>query len=321
MGHEDFYKILGVDRNAGEKEIKTAYRKLARELHPDRNEGDKQAEERFKKVSAAYAVLGDEEKRKLYDKYGVDGLRDGFDPEAYQRYQQQAGPAGGGQPFGGGDFDFGGFSGFGSLEDIFESLFGGGGRKGRSVRWSTGGGFGSAGQERRGQKGPKVRSSVEVELMDAVLGRELELVIPIQNERKKLKVKLPRGVEDGKTIRLKGQGARSPFGGEPGDLLIEVNVKDDKEYERKGDDLIKKLPVTIGQAYKGASLQVETPWGKGKMTVPAGTQSGQKLRLKGQGVRKDGKRGDLYAEILVRLPGKRDEETEKAVEILEAKYE
>jgi DnaJ-class molecular chaperone len=318
MEHEDFYEILGVDRNADEKEIKKAYRKLARELHPDRNEGDKRAEERFKKVSAAYAVLSDEEKRKLYDEYGVDGLRDGFDPEAYQRYRQQAGQPGGGRPFGG---DFGGFSGFGSLEDIFESLFGGGAGRGRSVRWSTGEGFGSAGKARRGQKGPKVRSGVEVELMDAVLGRELELVVPIQQERRKLKVKLPRGVEDGQTIRLKGQGARGPFGGEPGDLLIEVKVKDDKQYERKGDDLTKKLPVTIGQAYEGATMQVETPWGKGKVTIPAGTQSGQKLRLRGQGVRKNGRRGDLYAEIMVKVPEKRDEETKKAVGILEEKYE
>ena len=169
MSNEDLYAVLGVSRSASKEEIKKAYRKLARELHPDRNQENKSAEERFKKVSAAYAVLGDEEKRKMYDQYGIDGLRDGFDPNMWKRYGGYADRGSGGRVetnFGGG-FDFGGFQGFGAMEDIFESLFGKRGGRGRRKAENTAWGGGIP------EKGAQVRSVLEIELMDAILGREL----------------------------------------------------------------------------------------------------------------------------------------------------
>ncbi len=314
MQGEDFYRILGVEKGASDQEIKKAYRMLARELHPDHNKDNKQAEERFKKVSAAYAVLSDKEKRKLYDQFGVDGLRDGFDPQKWQQYGGSgfggAWPPRRGQA-GGGDFDFGGFSGFGALEDIFENLFGANQSRSTSrVRnWSS------------GQKGAQVQSKLEVELLDAIKGRELEIIIPIDGERRKLKVKIPQGIEDGQTMRLKGQGARSAGNGPAGDLLLEIAVKEDKSYERKGMNLTTKVSVTVGQAYEGAAIPVETPWGNVKLSIPKGAQGGQKLRLKGKGAKKGDQSGDLYVFLNVRIPTKRDRETKEIVKSLEERYE
>lgn len=317
MGQEDFYHILGISSGASDADIKKAYRKLARELHPDRNKDNPMAEEKFKKVSAAYAVLGDKKKRTLYDKYGIDGLRDGFDPDMWNRY---------GNPFAGGDtghrtyrttgqegFDFGGFSGFGALEDIFEGLFGEE-VKGRSQRGPRARNWGF------GDQGAQIKSTLAVELLDAVIGRELQIVIPVGGEKKKLKVTIPKGLDDGQKIRLKGQGGNSSGGGPPGDLLLEIKIKEDKDYERTGFDLIKSEAITVGQAYKGAQIPVSTPWGKVKLSIPAGTQGGQKMRLKGKGVRKGNKKGDLYVQIVLRIPEKRDKETEKVIEKLESLY-
>lgn len=318
MANEDLYGVLGVSRGADEKEIKKAYRRLARELHPDHTKGDKAAEERFKKVSAAYAVLGDREKRKLYDQYGIDGLRDGFDPEMWRRYGGGFGgrPGTGARPQGV-EFDFGGFSGFGSLEDVFESLFGGSGfgRRG-AVR-----GRGASPFDIRAP-GAQVQSVIEVDLLDAVLGRELQIAVPIGPEQRKLKVKVPRGIEDGQSMRLKGQGAKSPEGGPAGDLLLEIRIRDHPRYRRTGMDLEVREVITVGQAYRGTSLPVETPWGKVKVTVPAGTQGGQRLRVKGHGVRKGrgGESGDLYVQLSIRIPTQQGPEVEEAIEKLEQMY-
>lgn len=321
MRGEDLYRILGVPRDAPEAEIKKAYRKLARELHPDRNKDNKPAEERFKKVSAAYAVLSDEKKRALYDKYGIDGLRDGFDPEAWQR----AASAGRGAwpPAGAHEqtFDFGGFSGFGSLEDIFESLFGGqaqaaGRRRGRARNQAwRGSPFGV-----EPQAGADVQAGLDVALEDAVLGRELEIVVPAGEERKKLKVTLPKGIEDGQTMRLKGQGGASPNGGPNGDLLLKVRVGRDGRMERDGLDLVVKESITVGQAFHGAVIPVRTPWGEVKVTVPQGAQGGQKLRIRGKGVHKGNESGDLYVGLAIRIPKSRDEATAQAIDALEKCY-
>ncbi len=316
MAEEDLYRMLDIARSATDGEIKKAYRKLARELHPDRNKNNKQAEERFKKVSAAYAVLGDKEKRKLYDQYGVDGLRDGFDPQQWQRYGGFQGswpPRGGGGGRSPNPADFGGFAGFGALEDIFENLFGGGGgmngRGASRVRnWGA------------REKGAQIRSVLKVELMDVVLGKELEIALPIEGERKRLKVKVPRGIEDGQTIRLKSQGGKSAGGRQNGDLLLEIQVKQDRVYERKGMNLVKHESITVGQAYAGAVLPVETPFGKVKLSIPEGTQGGQKLRLKDKGIVKGEKKGDLHVIINIKIPRKRDEETEEIVKNLETRY-
>jgi curved DNA-binding protein len=314
MESEDFYSILDVKRGATISEIKKAYRKLARKLHPDRNKDNKQAEERFKKVSAAYAVLGDKEKKNLYDKYGIDGLRDGFDPKMWEQF----GGMGTGRRTHGGHaqnpFDAGGFTGFGAMEDIFESLFGASGNV-RRQQGTRGRNWGVR------QKGPEIKSSLEVELMDVINGRELEIVIPVDGERKKLKVKVPRGIADGQTMRLKGQGGKSHSGGLPGDLMLEIAVKKDKTYERKGLDLVKAELITIGQAYRGAVVPIETPWGEVKMSVPAGTQGGQQLRLKGKGIKKGKEQGNLYVRMNIRVPTEQDEKADEAIEIIEALYD
>jgi curved DNA-binding protein len=314
MESEDFYSILGVNRGATNSEIKKAYRKLARKLHPDRNKDNKQAEERFKKVSAAYAVLGDKEKKKLYDKYGIDGLRDGFDPKMWEQF---GGMGAGRRGYGGRaqtPFDIGGFAGFGAMEDIFESLFGTSGNV-RRQQGARGRNWGVR------QKGPEIKSTLEVELMDIIKGRELEIVIPVDGERKKLKVKVPRGIADGQTMRLKGQGGKSNNGGLPGDLMLEIKIKKDKTYERRGLDLEKTEMITIGQAYRGAVVSIDTPWGQLKMSVPSGTQGGQQLRLKGKGIKKGKEQGDLYVRMNIKIPVEQDEKAEEAIEIIEALYD
>ena len=319
MGSEDLYKVLGVSRSADEKEIKKAYRKLARELHPDRNKDNPAAEERFKKVSAAYAVLSDKEKRTLYDQYGIDGLRDGFDPNMWKRYGAgQAGGPSGFDGFPGGGFDMGGFSGFGSLEDIFENLFGGAAGPGPGR-----GGAGRGGARRGGwaapRKGSDIKTVLEVELMDAVLGRELTITIPMGEKNRRLKVTVPQGIEDKKTIRLKGQGEQGPMGGPSGDLMLEIRIKKDKQYERKGFDIYTSKKITLGQAYKGERVPVQTPWGEVTVKVPEFTQGGSTLRLKGKGVRRGGREGDIYVRMDIKVPKEKDEETLKMIEELEKK--
>jgi DnaJ-class molecular chaperone len=310
---EDLYKILGVERTASEHEIKKVYRRLARELHPDKNKGNKEAEERFKKVSAAYAVLGNAEKRKLYDRYGIDGLRDGFDPAAWSRAQEFGRRSGGGRTRTGDASEFGGFAGFGGMEEIFEALFGGGGRgqrAGRRVRWAA----------ETPPAAVETRSHMEVDLLDAVIGRELQIVVPVDGERRSLKVSLPRGIESGKCIRLKGQGERGGRGSERGDLIIEIAVRESDVYTRKGMDLIKKEEITVGHAFFGGPLNVETPWGSGKVSIPPGTRGGNRIRIKGHGVRTAQGSGDLYVQINIVLPERRDAATEEAVRRLEALY-
>ena len=304
--NDDLYKELGLSRNASESDIKKAYRQLARKFHPDANKDDPQAEEKFKKISAAYAVLSDKKKKDLYDKYGINGLRDGFDENQWRQY-------GGGNQYGG-DVNFGGFSGFGGMESIFETLFGGGRSRGSRVSgsppWSTSG----------GQRGEDVKSSLEIDAMDAILGRELELLVPVNGEQKKLKVKIPRGIESGKSIRLKNQGKTGLFGGKTGDLILELIVRDNGPYRRQNDNLIKEQNITIGQAYLGDVITVETPWGEGKLKVPAYTQGGTKMRIKGHGIRKGDIKGDLLVQLNIILPTDTSKSTEELIKKLEKAY-
>ncbi len=301
---DDLYRELGLDRNAGEADIKKAYRRLAKQYHPDRNRNNPAAEEKFKKVSAAYAVLSDARKKELYDRYGIDGLRDGFDPDKWQRAA-----AGGDNPFGG--VDFGGFSGFGGMEDIFETLFGGspGRRRGQS-RTSF----------RHTPPGADIRTTLEIELLDAVVGRELDIAIPVDGERRQLKVKVPAGVESGQTIRLKEQGARSPVGGKSGDLLLNIRIREEGPLRRQGMDLVTEQTVTIGQAWHGDTIEVATPWGSGRLKIPAGTQGGARMRIRGHGVRRGSEKGDLIVQIQLRIPTRRSDETSALIDKLEKQY-
>lgn len=291
MPERDLYDILGVSRTAGADEIKRAYRKLAKKYHPDVNPGNKPAEEKFKEATAAFEVLSDEKRRKLYDEFGPDALRSGFDEkraEEVRRWRRQGAPPGG-QPFDFGDFatvDVGGAPfDFGT---IFGDLFGGGRARGA----------------RRGAAvpagGADVSAEVHVDLRDAVLGGEKDLRV----EGRTLRVKIPAGVTDGARIRLAGQGGPGRHGGPAGDLYLEVKVREHPHVRRDGKDLALDLPVTIPEAVSGAEVQLPTFDGPVRLRVPPGAQAGMKLRLRGRGLPdlKGGARGDLYAVIQVVLP-------------------
>lgn len=281
-GYKDYYKILGVDHNASEKEIKQAYRRLARKYHPDVNPGDKAAEEKFKEISEAYEVLSDKDKRMKYDQFG--------------QYWQQAGQPGAGQPppgwgenFGG--FDFGFDIGEGGFGNLFDLLFG----EGRG---------GAATRERRQRtwtatRGRDLEYEIEVTLEEAFSGATK--IINVNNRR--IEVKIPKGVKDGSRIRLAGQGEPSR-GTQRGDLYLVVKMRPHPKYERRDDDLYTDVSVPYTIAALGGEIQVQTLSGRINMKIPAGTSTGQTFRLAGQGMPKlqGTGRGNLYARIKVTVP-------------------
>ncbi len=293
MPERDLYEILGVSRTATQDELKRAYRKLAKKYHPDVNPGNKPAEEKFKEVTAAFEVLSDEKRRKLYDEFGPDALRSGFDEKRaaeYRRWRSHGAPAGG-MPFDFGDFatvnvgDYGSFD-FGS---IFGDLFGGGARGGPRARRA---GFPTPGAH--------AEAELAIDLRDAVLGAERDLRL----DGRTLRVKIPAGVTDGAQIRLGGQGASGTHGGPSGDLYLKVRLRPHPHVRREGKDLYLDLPVTVPEAALGAEVQLPTFEGPVRLRVPAGAQSGTQLRLRGKGMPdlKGGARGDLYAVVQVVLP-------------------
>jgi DnaJ-class molecular chaperone len=296
----DLYNVLGLQRGASDDEIRRAYRKLAKELHPDRNPGDQKAEDRFKEVSKAYDILGDKEKRRAYDRGEID-------EEGRERFQQgfggfgqggfgQGGFGGGrgfgdgfGQGFGGGRRGFryqtrtgpGGPTDFGGFEDILSSVFGG--------RGAGFGGFEGAGG------GGDTRYEVTLDFLDAARGGKQRLTLADGNT---VDVAIPPGIEDGRTLRLKGQGAAG------GDALLAVKVRPHPRFERKGRDVHVDVEVPLATAVAGGKVQVPTIDGDVALRVPAGTSSGRTLRLKGRGIAqpKGGGRGDQYARVLITLP-------------------
>jgi curved DNA-binding protein len=306
MAERDLYDVLGVSRGATPEEIKKAYRRLAKKYHPDVNPGNKQAEEKFKEVTAASDVLSDPKRRKLYDEFGPDALRTGFDEkkaDAYRQWQRQGATRGGPSPFDFGDFervnvgDFGTFD-FGS---IFGDLFGAG-RGRRAYVPST---------------GASVEAEVEVDLRDAVLGGERD----IRLEGRTLRVKIPPGVADGSQIRLAGQGVPGGHGGPPGDLFLKVKLREHPLVRREGKDLFIDLPVTVPEAVNGAEVILPTFEGPVRLRVPPGSQSGTRLRLRGKGLPdlRGGDRGDLHAVVQVVLP-EGSERLRQAVEPLGGLY-
>ncbi len=295
MAEADFYATLGVSNTASADEIKKAYRKLARELHPDRNPDNKAAEERFKRVSAAYDVLSDTEKRKLYDEFGELGLRDGFDPDMYRR-RRGAGRGG---------VDFG-------------EIFGGG---------AAPGGFGFnlddlLGAVTRGGKVADLEAEVAISFFESLHGCERELAFQVgaDGPNRTLKVRIPAGVKDGERVRLRGQGRKGGQGTKDGDLVLVVRVAKHPFFWREKNDLHVNVPITVLEAYDGARISVPTPGGTVQLTIPAGTQSGAKLRLKGQGInRRKGGRGNLIVHIQVQLPKKGNTKVSEAfTEVQEA---
>jgi curved DNA-binding protein len=301
----DLYDILGVSRSATADEVKRAYRKAAKRFHPDVNPGDKGAEEKFKEASAAFEVLGDEKRRKLYDEFGPDSLRTGFDAKRAEEYRRNrsAGIPPGGAPFDFGDFrtvDVGG--GAFDFSTIFGDLFGGGSRR--------------RGAQPFPADGAAAEALLEVTLREAVLGGEREVRV----EGRTLRVKIPVGVTDGSRIRLAGQGGAGRHGGRAGDLFLDVRLAPHPLLRRDGHDLAVDLPVTVPEAVSGAEVTLPTFEGPVRFRVPAGSQAGKRIRLRGKGLPdlKGGARGDLYAVVKIVLPkaGPGLEEAAKAMEPL-----
>jgi curved DNA-binding protein len=302
---ENFYHVLGVEKGAGPDDIKKAYRKLAKQLHPDKNPGNKKAEERFKTVNRAFDALGDEKKRKLYDEFGEDGLREGFDPEkvrAYKQWSSQQGPRGGaGDPFGQGV----------RLEDLFGGNARGGG--GNDVSEIFGDLFNRGSRRRGPQKGQDLESQVKVDFASAVRGATVEL--RTQEGAPPVTVRIPAGADEGSRVRIAGQGAPSPSGGPPGDLLLEIHVEPHPFFRREGDDLHLPVPITIAEAYAGAKVKVPTVDGSVSLKVPPRSQSGSVVRLRGKGVARRGKEaGDLYVHFEVQIPTQDDAKLAALVE-------
>ena len=311
----DFYSVLGVSRGANADEIKKSFRKLAGKLHPDRNPGNKASETQFKEVNRAYEVLGDAKKRSLYDEFGEDALREGFDPERMRQYkawtdQQRAGGGGGG----GAPFD---------IEDFLRSV---GRNDTGDGHYSAGGGdifgdlFSGRGRRQRGPaRGPDQESEITIDFASAVKGGTFNMRIGDAGD---ITVRIPPGANEGSRVRIPGQGAPGPRGGPRGDLLLNIHVRTHPFFRREGDDLHLDLPVTVGEAFRGAKVKVPTPDGPVTLKVPPHTQSGQVARLKGKGVPKrrpsaDATAGDLYVHFLVQLPTVDSEAVQHAIETLD----
>lgn len=306
---KDYYKVLGVGRNASEDDIQKAYRDLARKYHPDLNPDDKMAKQKFQEVQAAYDVLSDQQKREMYDRYGSS-------------FETMGGGAGQGGPWAGGpgggfsfeDIDFsqffgerfgaGGGSGGGGFEDIFGQFSQGGGRS----RRAKGGGR---------RRGSDLRHEITVPFATAIQGGEVQLsVARPTGQTETLSVKIPAGIEDGKKIRLRGQGEPAPRGGPSGDLLLTVHVAPHPCFHRSGKHLHVKLPVTLAEAALGAKVDIPTPKGTVTLKVPPCTSGGAKLRVKAHGVpAKDGP-GDLIAEVQIIMPKEIDDESRTVFERL-----
>jgi curved DNA-binding protein len=308
---ESFYDVLGVPKGADAETIKKAYRKLAKDLHPDKNPGNKKAEDRFKAVNRAFDALGDPKKRALYDEFGEDGLREGFDAEkvrAYKSWASQQGARGGG--FGGGGDPFG--QGV-RLEDLFGNAQGG-------ASDVFGDLFGRASRRRGPMKGPDLESEVTIDFASAVRGTMVELR-PRGGGGAPVTVRIPAGADEGSRVRIPGQGAPSPNGGPPGDLVLAIHVQPHEHFRREGDDLHVDVPVTVAEAYKGAKVKVPTVDGAVSLKVPPKSQTGSVVRLRGKGVARKGREaGDLYVHFQVVIPTQDDPKLASLVEDL-AKFQ
>ena len=311
MEFKDYYQTLGVAKTASDKELKQAYRKLARKHHPDVNPGDKSAEARFKEINEAYEVLGDPDKRRKYDELGANWRQ-------YEQAQQQGQGFPGGNPFGGGapggawNINMGGPGGYRTMSeeemhelfgnedpfsDFFRTFFGGGGaREGGRPR---------QGRAARAQNGRDIEHEVELTLEEAYHGATRRVSIKQGGHARSVDVRIPVGVKDGSRVRAAGEGESGGNGGSSGDLYLRVRLRPHAVFERQGNDLHTKVAVPVTTAVLGGEAQVPTITGSVRLKIPETTQSGQVFRLKGHGMPAVGKpddRGDLYATVDVQLP-------------------
>ena len=294
---KDLYAVLGVAKTDSHDDVKKAYRKLARKYHPDLNKGNKRAEERFKDVSGAFDVLGDKKKRKLYDEFGAEGLREGFDPAQARAYQQWGHPGGSRS----GRFESADFSSV--LGDLF-------------------GGF--RGAPRGPSRGSDIESSITVDFVTSIQGGEVLLTLErTDGGQEKVKARIPAGIADEGRIRLAGKGTQGAGGGPRGDLMLTVKVKPHPILTRDGDVIYMTVPVSISEAILGAKIRVPMPDGGSiNLTVPKRSQNGQKLRVRGKGAPnpKTGDKGDLFVVIEVKLPTDDNDDLETLASELDQYY-
>jgi DnaJ-class molecular chaperone len=317
---EDYYKTLGVSRNASAADIQKAYRDLARKYHPDMNPDDKSAKGKFQEVQRAFDVLNDASKRELYDRYGssFESMGAGGGP--------RGGAGGGGRatwgasPEGAEDIDF---------SQLFGERFGGGGGESASpfgdifTQFRRAGGRQRRGSAPQGEaRGADVSAELEIPFSTAVLGGEAQISVRRHTGQvETLKVKIPAGIDEGKKIRLRGQG-EAVAGGTPGDILITIHVAPHPWFTRQKNNLEVRVPLTIAEAAQGAKVDVPTPRGTITLRVPPGSSSGKKLRIKGHGVAsRNGEPGDLFAYLEIVLPTKLDDEALELIKKLEAHAE
>lgn len=297
----DPYDVLGIARTASAKDIKSAYRKLAKKHHPDQNQEDAKAQDRFAALNQAYEILGDDERRAAFDRGEIDaegkprfqGFQNAGGGDPYAGFRRSGDAGQGGQRF---EFRTGGPGG----ADIFSEIFG--------QAFSRGQAGGPSAGRAPPPAGADMNASLDISLEDAAGAGKVAAVFP---DGRKISVKLPVYVEDGQTIRLKGQGEASPFGGEPGDALVKLRIRPHPRYRVEGRNLHADLPVDLRDAVLGAKLPVETPGGRVAVTVPPWSSSDKVLRIKGRGLPlKAGGHGDLHVYVRVMLPARGDPELE-----------
>jgi len=296
MVKKDYYEILGVKRDAGEAEIKKAYRRLARKYHPDLHPGNKQMEARFKEINEAYSVLGDPRKREDYDLSGrvtFEPGAGGFPGEGFDF--QDFGFGGFGPPGGpGGGRGFGGAS---SFEEIFSEV------------------FGTRGRRRGTQRGADIEYRLSVDFLHAVKGSEVKITVKRRTGSEKLTIKIPPGIKDGSRVRVPAKGDAGFEGGPPGDLYIIMAVKPHKYFRREENDIYVDVPVTIKEAVCGCRVSVPTIDGMSTIKIPAGTQGGSRLRIRGKGVYTPGaRRGDQYVVVNIAVPARTNRKARRLIE-------
>lgn len=292
---DDLYSALGVAKTASTDEINKAYRKLAKKLHPDLNPGDKAAEEKFKEISHAYSILKDEEQRGKYDRGEID--ESGQERPEARYYREYAGGPGGARYH-----SSAGYEDMGDFSDLFGEMFRGG------MGGAGMGGRGQRGGARFSMPGQDAQYHLDIPFLDAVNGTKTRITLP---DGSTLDVTIPPGVNAGQVLRLKGKGHPGLGEGPPGDALVEVGVRPHPVFKREGNDIVVELPVSLDEAVLGGKVEIPTIGGKVAMTVPAGANSGQTLRLKGRGVK--GK-GDQLVKLNVVMPEKIDDELKTFIE-------
>lgn len=290
----DYYQELGVAKGASTEEIRKAYKKLAVKYHPDRNQGNAEAEKKFKAVNRAHEVLSDDKKRALYDEFGEEGLREGFRADVARAYRSGKSPLGGGtlEDIFGGQGGGGGFGGFG---DMFGDVFRGAAQRGQA-------------------RGRDATADVTVDFLSAIQGTHIKIKVPGAEDD--VTVRVPPGAGDGDKLRVPGRGTPGRGGGPAGDLLLTIRVEEHPHFKRDGLDLTLDLPISVAEAYTGTKVRVPTPHGDVSLRVPPGAKSGQQVRLREKGVRRQNRTGDLFVRFLIQLPPPGDPTVEKAVNVI-----